>query len=268
MQPSLLPGRTNVLSRRPFTMRPAAAVSSLLALACTALAAADDALAGGAGSSPAFLTVKTTNGPITGHAASNSDRVLEYLGIPYAKPPVGELRFAPPQRFRSNVPYEAARFGFDCPLTPSPPVDYPGFTPQAQRVLSYFASGAGTNKSEDCLTLNIWAKTTDSSFKSEKPVIVFFYGGRKLVLMFLAMRCIRSWKLMRRRLRCWQHQQSVLQRQILCRRARCHLRHCQLPDQHLWFPRLPGQATKRWPARSARCRRVAPRQHSLLWRRP
>lgn len=126
-----------------------------------------------------FLTINTTNGPVTGHAASNSQSVIEYLGIPYAKPPVGDLRFAPPERFSDSKPYEAAHFGYDCPLTPSPPVDYPGFTPQAPRILSYFASGAGTNKSEDCLTLNIWAKTTAASHQSRKPVIVFFYGGRK-----------------------------------------------------------------------------------------
>lgn len=126
-----------------------------------------------------FLTVNTTNGPVFGHAASNSPDVLEYLGIPYAKPPVGDLRFAPPERFRDNKPYEAAHFGHDCPLTPSPPVDYPDLTPQAPRILAYFASGAGTNKSEDCLTLNIWAKTTPASQQSRKPVIVFFYGGRK-----------------------------------------------------------------------------------------
>ncbi|KAJ6783044.1 hypothetical protein PWT90_01866 [Aphanocladium album] len=125
-----------------------------------------------------FLTVETTNGPVTGHSASNSQSVIEYLGIPYAKPPVGELRFAPPKRLTEKGPHEAAHFGYDCPLTASPPVDYPGFTPQAQRILSYFASGAGTNKSEDCLTLNIWAKTTAASQKSQKPVIVFFYGGR------------------------------------------------------------------------------------------
>ncbi|TQV96670.1 hypothetical protein V2A60_002945 [Cordyceps javanica] len=125
-----------------------------------------------------LLTVNTTNGPVTGHPASNSQSVIEYLGIPYAKPPVGDLRFAPPEPFRDNKPYEAAHFGYDCPLTPSSPVDYPGFTPQAPRILSYFASGAGTNKSEDCLTLNIWAKTTAASFKAQKPVIVFFYGGR------------------------------------------------------------------------------------------
>lgn len=127
-----------------------------------------------------WLTVPTTNGPITGHLApSTSDCVVEYLGIPYAKPPVGDLRFAPPQYFVGNASYEASKFGFDCPLAPSRPVDYPGFTPQAQRIIAYFTSSAGTPQNEDCLTLNIWSKSTKTSRSASKPVIVFFYGGRE-----------------------------------------------------------------------------------------
>lgn len=133
------------------------------------------------------LTVHTSNGPIIGHVAPNTSCVLEFLGIPYAKPPIGGLRFAPPQRITtvSSDPYEASEFGFDCPLTPSKPVNgYPGFTPQAQRIINYFASAAGTPQSEDCLTLNIWTRgpasnTADINSKSGgKPVLVFFYGGR------------------------------------------------------------------------------------------
>lgn len=125
------------------------------------------------------LTVNTTNGPITGHLASNASAVIEYLGIPYAKPPIGDLRFAPPVQFTSNTSYEASKFGFDCPLSPSKKVDYPDMTPQAQRIISYFASGAGTPQSEDCLTLNIWTKPVNKLHSSNKPVIVFFYGGRE-----------------------------------------------------------------------------------------
>ncbi|KAL9620782.1 MAG: hypothetical protein Q9160_004682 [Pyrenula sp. 1 TL-2023] len=66
----------------------------------------------------------------------------------------------------------------DCPLTPNPPVNYPDFTPQAQRIVNYFASGAGNPQSEDCLTLNIWSKPSPESDRAEKPVLVFFYGGR------------------------------------------------------------------------------------------
>ena len=128
------------------------------------------------------LTVKTTNGPITGHIAPGKPNVVEYLGIPYAKPPIGELRFAAPQRFVGSDAYEAANYGYDCPLTPSKPVDYPGFTPQAQRIVDYFGSAKGTPQSEDCLTLNIWTSSKSTSGQTGnlllQPVIVFFAGGR------------------------------------------------------------------------------------------
>ena len=42
--------------------------------------------------------VKTTSGTVTGRAASFRKEVSEYVGIPYAKPPVGDLRWAPPVR--------------------------------------------------------------------------------------------------------------------------------------------------------------------------
>jgi cholinesterase len=103
-----------------------------------------------------YITVDTSSGPITGRLANNSTSVVEYLGIPYAKPPVEDLRFAPPRRFNSTTPYEAKSFGYNRPLSPSKAVDYPGKTAQAQDIISYFASAAGTPQSEDCLTLNIW----------------------------------------------------------------------------------------------------------------
>lgn len=55
-------------------------------------------------------TVHTTSGPITGHAAKNRTQVSEYLGIPYAQPPLGQLRFAAPQQFTSTKPFDAAAF--------------------------------------------------------------------------------------------------------------------------------------------------------------
>ncbi|PCD32260.1 hypothetical protein FGRA07_09512 [Fusarium graminearum] len=127
-----------------------------------------------------YMTVNTSNGPITGHTTDNSSCVVEYLGIPYAKPPINDLRFATPQRISSysKTPFEAKEFGYDCPLSPSKKVDYPDMTPQAQRIISYFASAAGTPQSEDCLTLNIWSRVTPNSAKANKPVLVFFYGGR------------------------------------------------------------------------------------------
>lgn len=47
-------------------------------------------------------TVQTSSGPVQGHSAPNATQVSEYLGIPYAVPPVGDLRFAAPQKYSSN----------------------------------------------------------------------------------------------------------------------------------------------------------------------
>lgn len=41
-------------------------------------------------------TVRTSSGTVKGHASESRPSVSEYLGIPYARPPQGELRFAPP----------------------------------------------------------------------------------------------------------------------------------------------------------------------------
>lgn len=159
--------------------------TALILSATTAVAASVGSTTSSCNTSQ-FLTVSTSNGPIIGHAASNSNCVVEYLGIPFAQPPVGDLRFAPPAKITTKKTYEAAAFGADCPLTPSKPVDYPGFTPQAQRIINYFSTAAGTPQSEDCLTLNIWSKATSNSLKAKKPVLVFFYGGSKQISDFRA----------------------------------------------------------------------------------
>lgn len=47
-------------------------------------------------------TVQTANGPIIGHAAPHRGQVTEFLGIPYAEPPLGSLRFAPPRKLTTR----------------------------------------------------------------------------------------------------------------------------------------------------------------------
>ena len=54
--------------------------------------------------------VQTSSGPVQGHAASNAGEVSEYLGIPYAKPPIGELRFQPPIPFNGTQIVNGASF--------------------------------------------------------------------------------------------------------------------------------------------------------------
>lgn len=55
-------------------------------------------------------TVQTSSGPVQGHAASNATEVSEYLGIPYALPPVGDLRWAAPQNFTGNTTINGTSF--------------------------------------------------------------------------------------------------------------------------------------------------------------
>ena len=68
-------------------------------------------------------------------------------------------------------------------------------TPQGQDIIALFAStlGAKIRESEDCLTLNVWSKTSGQEGVSQKqqPVVVFFYGGRKLLRPWLMQH--RSW---------------------------------------------------------------------------
>ena len=63
--------------------------------------------------------VNTTSGPVTGHAAPKATQVSEYLGIPYAEPPLGQLRFAAPQTFQHPRPINASSFVTNSPLTSS-----------------------------------------------------------------------------------------------------------------------------------------------------
>jgi para-nitrobenzyl esterase len=84
-------------------------------------------------------------------------QVMVYKGIPYAAPPVGELRFKPPQPATAwEGVRKAEQFGAVCP--------------QAGNM-----GGQKEIMSEDCLFANVW---TGASFASERrPVFVWVYGG-------------------------------------------------------------------------------------------
>ncbi|KAL9638226.1 MAG: hypothetical protein Q9164_001703, partial [Protoblastenia rupestris] len=150
-------------------MKHVSQIASLLSIASSFVTAQSDVGA----------TVQTlSNGAITGHPAPNKTAVSEYLGIPYAQPPLGNLRFAAPQPYNSSEDFDASSYSADCPqngLT-SPPIQYPGQTPQFSKIINAFGGGRGNAQSEDCLTLNVWTKRPGSQNKT--GVLLWIHGGR------------------------------------------------------------------------------------------
>lgn len=89
------------------------------------------------------------------------DGVISFKGIPYAKPPVGELRWKAPQApDPSDEEIACFDFGYTA-LQSEWPTEPASYSP----------------KSEDCLTLNIWESEDIIDSKAPKPVMVFFHGG-------------------------------------------------------------------------------------------
>jgi hypothetical protein len=54
--------------------------------------------------------VHTSSGTVRGCAAPEANEVSMYLGIPYAYPPIGNLRFEPPQKYKNNNGIDATKF--------------------------------------------------------------------------------------------------------------------------------------------------------------
>ena len=54
--------------------------------------------------------VQTSSGPVSGHPASVNTDVSEYLGIPYAVPPVGDLRWTTPKLFNGTAAINGTSF--------------------------------------------------------------------------------------------------------------------------------------------------------------
>jgi carboxylesterase type B len=59
--------------------------------------------------------VDTVSGKVKGQASSWKPQVSEYLGVPFAQPPVGPLRFAAPKLFKGSAVVNATKFGPSCP---------------------------------------------------------------------------------------------------------------------------------------------------------
>ncbi len=114
------------------------------ALAVTAPARAHDA--------PVALTAQ---GPVTGKSVEGTDI---FMGIPYAKPPVGNLRWRAPQLPAPwTAPRDATRPGAICPQVVRPGSSEPA-------------------PSEDCLFVNVW-RPAGTKPRAKLPVMLWYHGG-------------------------------------------------------------------------------------------
>ncbi|KZT60898.1 alpha/beta-hydrolase [Calocera cornea HHB12733] len=109
--------------------------------------------------------ITTSQGSVQGTLVSSS--VRQWLGIPYASPPTGTLRFQPPQSAPSRSgTLSATTFGSSCPaLLGTEFLELVGMLQQQESV----------PVDEDCLNLNIWAPATGRP--QGGAVLLWVYGG-------------------------------------------------------------------------------------------
>ncbi|WP_077002853.1 carboxylesterase/lipase family protein [Variovorax sp. KK3] len=149
---------------------------------------------GGSGASPFVAAAATTGatgaaaqpqasdpiastplGFVTGVDQSKTSGTHAWLGIPYAKPPVGALRWMPPVAAEPWAgPRSARQFGPSCAQGGRFFSPAPNDAPYSLAVRDGFGKPVG---SEDCLTLNIWRPSNE---QKKLPVIVFIHGGSNI----------------------------------------------------------------------------------------
>lgn len=105
------------------------------------------------------VQITVENGVIEGNYDTKSG-VQTYFGVPFAKPPVGDLRWKAPQPLENWVGVkETKQFGP---------------RPMQKNVFGDMASRSN-GVSEDCLYLNVWTSAKRNT--KDLPVLVYFYGG-------------------------------------------------------------------------------------------
>ena len=108
-----------------------------------------------AGSGLAAPVVKTAAGSVRGEDGD----IMVFRGIPYAAPPVGSLRWRPPQPVAPwQGVHDATKFSPSCPQPERPDRRLPKVS----------------NTDEDCLYLNVW---TSELAPAKRPVMVWIHGG-------------------------------------------------------------------------------------------
>ncbi|CAG2100128.1 unnamed protein product, partial [Medioppia subpectinata] len=111
------------------------------------------------------VVVKTTSGAVKGQTIRAFDTSIDqFLGIPYAEPPVGKLRFAKPEPIKAPTPEEidGTQTGNAC------------LQKKNNFLKDYFGN---LSMSEDCLTLNVWTAQGLGVGSALKPVMFWIHGG-------------------------------------------------------------------------------------------
>lgn len=127
----------------------------------------------------AEVVVETPQGTLVGEAAGPNSQIGAFLGVPYAKPPVGELRWRAPGHVAAwTGRRDARRFAPYCTQRSIDVVDRMGGWIDTPTYLSH----APYPGSEDCLYLNVWAPsaTADAAgapVTAKRPVMVWVHGG-------------------------------------------------------------------------------------------
>jgi para-nitrobenzyl esterase len=108
-----------------------------------------------------MTTTKTTNGEVRGVSKLGC---LQFRGIPFAAPPVGKLRWQPPQPAEKwDGVRDATEFGPICPQNVG-----------TMEAMGGVGRAAMPPMSEDCLTLNVFTPAADEALR---PVMVWIHGG-------------------------------------------------------------------------------------------
>ncbi len=102
--------------------------------------------------------VETKAGRIEGRSGEG---VFVFKGVPYAAPPVGDLRWMPPHRVE---PWGGVR----------PALSFGNIAPQNRGDTIFDGTGIVGTQGEDCLYLNIWSPGLD---EGRRPVLVWIHGG-------------------------------------------------------------------------------------------